>query len=493
MLLAFTLMGVRDLLQRRHSLARNYPAMWIFRYLFESIRPQIRQYLIESDTDGKPFDREQRSLVYQRAKNVMDTMPFGTERDVKAPGFEWINHSMAPKAKVDDDTRIEIGGDACSKPYSASVLNISAMSFGSLSAAAIRALNKGAKIGGFAHDTGEGGISPYHLEAGGDLIWEVGSGYYGCRDSKGKFDPEMFRDRATGDTVKMIEIKLSQGAKPGHGGMLPAAKITAEIAATRGIPQGVDCLSPAAHSAFSTPIEMMEFIAQLRELSGGKPVGFKLCVGHPYEFFAVCKAMRETGITPDFIVVDGKEGGTGAAPVEFTDHVGMPRREGMLLVQNALVGCGLREQIKIGTSGKIISGFDMALTMALGADWCNSARGFMFSLGCLQSQHCHTNQCPVGIATQDPSRQRGLDVADKAQRVANFHHHTVVALNDIVAAAGLSHPFELAPEHIQHRTQSGDNMSLAEAYEWLQPRQLLDGVVPARFQESWRRANPSSF
>jgi glutamate synthase domain-containing protein 2 len=488
-----TLWGLHDIVQTRHSLARNYPIFWAARYLFESIRPQIRQYLIESDTDGVPFDRKQRSLVYQRAKNTIDVEPFGTDRNVGATGFEWINHSIYPAPKPDQPLRVQIGGSQCARPYLASVLNISAMSFGALSAQAIRALNLGACRGGFAHDTGEGGLSPYHLEHGGDVIWEIGTGYFGCRTPEGAFDPQRFRDRASHESVRMIEIKLSQGAKPGHGGILPGAKITPEIAAIRGVPMGVDCVSPPRHGAFDSPLGMMRFIAKLRELSLGKPVGFKLCIGHRWEFLALCKAMIETDIYPDFIVIDGKEGGTGAAPVEFADHVGTPRREGLLIAGNALNGCGIRDKVKLGVSGKIISGFDMAVTMAMGADWCNSARGFMFALGCLQSQKCHTNRCPVGVATQDPSRQRGLVVEAKAQRVANYHRHTVNALADLVAAAGLEHPARLTPAHVQRRLSAQDTASLQETYEWLAPGQLIDGGAPSGWLVDWQRASASSF
>jgi glutamate synthase domain-containing protein 2 len=367
------------------------------------------------------------------------------------------------------------------------------MSFGSLSAQAIRALNMGAKIGGFAHDTGEGGLSPYHLEHGGDIIWEFGTGYFSCRTKDGAFDPERFRERAAHNQVRMIEIKLSQGAKPGHGGILPGRKVTAEIAETRGVTTGVDCVSPPQHSAFDSPVKMMQFIAELRELSLGKPIGFKLCIGHRWEFLALCKAMLETGIYPDFIVIDGKEGGTGAAPVEFTDHVGTPRREGLLIAVNALVGCGIRDKIKIGVSGKIISGFDMVVTMAMGADWCNSARGFMFALGCLQSQKCHTNECPVGIATQDPARQRGLVAEDKAQRVANFHRHTVNALTDLVCAAGIDHATDLTPAHVQRRISARETATLAESYEWLEPGQLIDGGAKHGWFADWQRASIDSF
>ena len=403
------LLGLWDMLQKRHAILRNYPVMGHFRFIFEFIRPEIRQYFIEGDTEALPFSRAERSLVYQRAKGQVDNRPFGTQLDVGEQGYEWVNHSMQPTKLSSHDFRVWIGGspdqgaegaEPCTKPYHASVFNISAMSFGALSGNAIQALNQGAKIGGFIHDTGEGSISQYHRMHGGDLIWEVASGYFGCRNADGTFSEEKFIVNATDPQVKMIELKLSQGAKPGHGGMLPGAKVTPEIAAARGIPVGVDCISPSSHSAFSTPVELMHFIAKLRRLSGGKPTGFKFCVGHPWEWFAMVKAMLETNITPDFIVVDGAEGGTGAAPVEFVDHVGVPLQEGLLLVHNSLLGVNLRHRIKIGAAGKVITAFDIARMMALGADWCNSGRGFMMALGCIQAQSCHTGTCPTGVTTR---------------------------------------------------------------------------------------------
>src|SRR5690606_7285588 len=402
-----------------------------------------------------PFSRQQRALVYQRAKHVDDVRPFGTQRDVYGVDYEWINHSLAPSAIRDDDFRILIGGRAA-QPYSASVFNISAMSFGALSANAIRALNAGAKQGGFYHDTGEGSISPYHREFGGDLVWELGSGYFGCRNDDGTFSEERFAAQARDPQVKMVEVKLSQGAKPGHGGVLPAAKVSAEIALTRGVPTGVDCVSPSRHSAFSTPLGLLQFVARLRELSGGKPAGFKLAIGHPWEWFGIAKAMQEHGeqspeLLPDFIVVDGAEGGTGAAPAEFVDHVGVPMHEALMLVHNTLVGLDLRDRIKLGAAGKIVSAFDIARTLAMGADWCNAARGYMFALGCIQSLSCHTDRCPTGIATQDPARWKRLDVPDKAVRVAEFHENTLHALRELLCAAGLEHPDQLGPEHILRR------------------------------------------
>ncbi len=490
---AFAAVGTWDLFQTKHSLRRNYPIAAHIRFLLEEIRPEIRQYFLESDTDGTPFNRASRSIVYQRAKGQLDKRPFGTELDVDAPAFEWLNHSIAPREPTKTPFRIQIGGPDCGHSYSASIFNISAMSFGALSANAIRALNKGAAIGGFAHDTGEGGYSRYHRENGGDIIWELGSGYFGCRNEDGSFSPERFAEQAASDQIKMIEIKLSQGAKPGHGGVLPAAKVSAEIAAARGVPVGVDCISPARHSAFSTPLEMVRFIAQLRELSGGKPVGFKLCIGHPWEFLSICKAALETGILPDFVVVDGAEGGTGAAPLEFTDHIGTPLRDGLLFVQNSLTGLGLRDRIRVGASGKVTTAFDIARLMALGADWCNAARGFMFALGCIQSQSCHTDRCPSGVATQDPMRQRALVVPDKAERVAHFHRSTLTALAEVIAAAGLEHPQDLRPHHISRRIASGEVKTFDQLYRFLKPGELLAGTDDRPFAEAWARAQVESF
>ncbi|MFZ5546928.1 MAG: FMN-binding glutamate synthase family protein [Pseudomonadota bacterium] len=464
--------GLRDMQQTRHSILRNYPVIGHLRFLLEFIRPELRQYFIESDNEAAPFSRQQRSLVYQRAKGEPDKRPFGTQLDVSAQGYEWINHSLAPTVLPGHDFRVTIG-EGRAQPYSASVFNISAMSFGALSAPAIQALNAGAKRGNFAHDTGEGSISAHHRLHGGDLIWEIGSGYFGCRNDDGSFSAEKFVLNARDPQVKMIELKLSQGAKPGHGGVLPAAKVSAEIAAARGVPEGTDCVSPARHAAFATPVEMLRFIDELRELSGGKPTGFKLCIGHPWEWFGIAKAMLETGLVPDFIVVDGAEGGTGAAPLEFTDHVGAPLQEGLLLVHNTLVGLNLRARIKLGCAGKVVSAFDIARMMALGADWCNAARGFMFALGCIQSQSCHTDHCPTGVATQDPLRQRALVVPTKAERVYRFHQNTLVALQELVQAAGLAHPNQISAAHIVRRTASREVKLLANELTFVQPGALL--------------------
>jgi len=491
---AVVALGLRDMFQTRHAILRNYPILAHFRFLFEMIRPEIRQYLIEGDDEEVPFSRDDRAIVYQRSKGVEDKRPFGTKMKVYGSGYQWLTHSIRPKKIDNPDFRVHIGGPECTQPYDASVYNISAMSFGALSANAISALNRGAKQGGFAHDTGEGGVSRYHKEGGGDLIYEVGTGYFGCRDLEGNFDPDKFSETAAMDQVKMIEIKLSQGAKPGQGGLLPAAKITPEIAEARGIPMDVDCHSPATHSAFDTPIEMMHFIARLRELSKGKPVGFKLCVGHRREFMCIVRAMLETGIAPDFIVVDGKEGGTGAAPMEFANHMGMPLVEGLTFVHNTLRGVGLREQIKIGASGKLIHAFDIARTLALGADWCNSARGFMFSVGCIQAQACHTNHCHTGVATQDPSRQRAIVVPDKAKRVANFHRNTLKALADMTGAAGLLHPEGFRPHHLLMREKDRDMVTGDEVYPYM-PEGFLLREDDERFGylKRWRRSAANSF
>ncbi|HEX6704971.1 MAG TPA: FMN-binding glutamate synthase family protein [Albitalea sp.] len=486
-------LGIRDTRQSRHSILRNYPVIGHIRFLLEFIRPEIRQYFLEGDNDAAPFSRQQRSLVYQRAKGEMDKRPFGTQMDVGANGYEWINHSLQPTHLPTHDFRVLIG-EGLAQPYSASVFNISAMSFGALSANAILALNAGARRGGFAHDTGEGSISAYHREHGGDLIWEIGSGYFGCRNPDGSFSEERFVANARDPQVKLIELKLSQGAKPGHGGVLPGPKVTPEIATARGVTPWQDCISPAAHSAFSTPLEMMRFIARLRELSGGKPVGFKLCIGHPWEWFALAKAMLATGITPDFIVVDGAEGGTGAAPLEFTDHVGAPLQEGLLLVHNTLVGLNLRERVKLGCAGKVVSAFDIVRTMALGADWCNSARGFMFALGCIQSQSCHTGHCPTGVTTQDATRQKALHVPTKADRVYQFHESTLKALKELVQAAGLSHPGAVTAAHIVRRCNDHEVKLLANLLPFVQPGALLRGEMPhAVFRLYWPLARAETF
>ena len=490
--------GVHDVRQSRHSVLRNYPVIGHLRFFFEFIRPEMRQYFIEGDNEAAPFSRQQRSLVYQRAKGEPDKRPFGTQHDVSAEGYEWINHSIAPTTLASHDFRITVGGERA-QPYSASIFNISAMSFGALSANAILALNAGAKRGGFAHDTGEGSISRYHREHGGDLIWEIGSGYFGCRHDDGSFSEERFAETARDPQVKMIELKLSQGAKPGHGGVLPGPKVTPEIAAARGVAVGVDCVSPSRHAAFDSPVGMLQFIEKLRTLSGGKPVGFKLCIGHPWEWFAIAKAMRETHLLPDFIVVDGAEGGTGAAPLEFTDHVGAPLQEGLMLVHNTLTGIGLRDRIQLGCAGKVVSAFDIARLMALGADWCNAGRGFMFALGCIQAQACHTGHCPTGVTTQDPMRQKALVVPTKADRVFMFHQETLRALKELVQAAGLQHPREITAAHIVRRVADHEVKLLATLLPFVKPGALLAaerGEIdwPHQvFRLYWPRASAHSF
>lgn len=484
------ILGVYDMFQTRHSILRLYPVVGHFRYMLEAVRPEIQQYFVESNTDGMPINREFRSLIYQRAKKADDTRPFGTVFDVNRAGYEWINHSIQPKHLSDVDPRVKFGGKDCKQPYMASPINISAMSFGALSKNAIMALNKGAKIGGFSHNTGEGGLSPYHLEHGGDIVWQIGTGYFGCRDEDGCFDADKFKVLASKEVVKMIEIKLSQGAKPGHGGVLPAAKLTQEIADIRHVPMGKDVISPAAHSAFSTPIGLLEFVAQLRQISGGKPVGFKLCIGRRDEFLAICKAMLESGITPDFITVDGGEGGTGAAPTEMTNSVGTPIRDALIFVNNALTGVGLRPQIRIIASGKMFSAFHVLRIIALGADAVNSARGMMLSLGCIQSRTCNTDKCPTGIATQNESRNKAIVVSDKAQRVANFHRQTVTSLVELTGAAGLSSIDELKPKHINRRVQGTDVQTYDQLYTSLDIDCLLKPkTVPDDWKHDWNSAD----
>jgi len=487
------IIGIADMLQTRRALLRNFPLLGHFRYMLESVRPEIQQYFIESNSAENPFSREKRSLVYQRAKKNIDTLPFGTKRDVYRLGYEWIDHSMHP-VKVDEcSCRLVIGKANCSKPYSASLLNISAMSFGALSKHAILALNKGASIGSFYHNTGEGGVTPHHLKNGGDLVWQIGTAYFGCRDSNGKFCPDTFKEKSALPQIKMIEIKLSQGAKPGHGGILPSAKVTKEIAQIRDIPMGKDVLSPPSHSSFDSPTGLLEFVAKLRELSGGKPVGFKLCIGIETEFLAVCKAMLKTGITPDFITVDGAEGGTGAAPLEFSNSVGAPLNDGLSFVNSSLIGASLRDKIKIIASGKITTGFHLVTKLALGADLCNSARGMMFALGCIQALKCNTNECPVGVATQNEKLYWGLDVANKAERVANFQHATVENAIDLIGVAGLETPDKLRPSHIKRRTTFGQVQDFGEVYPNIPAGSLLQENIPAYFADKWKNASADSF
>ena len=485
--------GLRDATQTRKAVLRNFPVLGHGRYLLEMIRPEINQYFIESDTDGTPFSRNMRSVVYQRAKDDLDTLPFGTQLDVYAVGYEWINHSFRAHHPGESVPRVMVGESNCSQPYSASVLNISAMSFGALSKNAILALSHGAKAGGFAHNTGEGGISAYHQEGGADLIWQIGTGYFGCRAADGGFDPDKFQERAKLAAVKMIELKLSQGAKPGHGGILPAAKLTEEISQIRGVPMGEDVNSPPAHRTFDTPLGMLDFITDLRKLSGGKPVGIKLCVGARSEFMGLCKAMAETGQHPDFITVDGSEGGTGAAPLEFSNSLGTPLSEGLAFVHNCLTGFRLRDRVRIIAAGKIVTGFHMAKAMALGADMCYSARSMMMALGCIQARRCNANDCPVGVATQREELVIGLDVGDKRVRVARFHRETVKSLNEILGAAGLNAPADLTPRHIMRRVNNTEVKTYEEIFEFIEPGSLLYDPVPESYEDAWRTSRSDAF
>jgi glutamate synthase domain-containing protein 2 len=486
------LLGTWDLLQRRHSVLRNYPVLGHARFLLERIRPELQQYFIERNFDGRPFDRDVRSIVYERAKGTDAEEPYGTERDVYRPGHEFLVPSMAPRPVAKTAPRIRIGGPDCAQPYDMALLNVSAMSFGSLSANAVLALNAGAAAGGFAHDTGEGGLSEYHLRPGGDIVWEIGTGYFGCRTGDGDFDPAEFAEKAAHDSVKCVSLKLSQGAKPGIGGVLPGAKVNAEIARVRDVPQGETVVSPPYHRVFSTPRELVLFVARMRELSGGKPAGFKLCPGSRRQFLAVCKAMLEEGVTPDFIVVDGAEGGTGAAPLEFADHVGTPLTEGLLTVHNALVGTGLRDRVRIGASGKIATGSDLVKRLVQGADYANAARAMMFALGCIQAQRCHTNTCPTGVTTQDPRRARALDVGDKSLRVRRLQEATVASALQIMASMGVTDPAHLRPHMLHRRIDPTTERSYEELYEWLAPRRLLD-EPPASWEDDWQAADPDHF
>ncbi|MFV0260660.1 MAG: FMN-binding glutamate synthase family protein [Acidimicrobiales bacterium] len=481
-----------DLTQKRHAVLRNYPVIGHLRYLLEDIRPEMQQYFVERNWDGRPYNRDVRSVIYQRAKGISDENAFGTELDVDEVGYEWLVHSVSPVAEPDEPPRIMVGGPDCRRPYSMSVLNVSAMSFGALSANAIRALNKGAAMGGFAHDTGEGGISPYHLEYGGDLVWELGTGYFGARTAGGGFDPDQFADKAADDRVKCVSLKLSQGAKPGIGGVLPGPKVTPEIAEIRGVAQGETCVSPPSHRVFSTPVELIEFIARMRDLSGGKPAGFKLCVSSRIDVLAIVKAMIQVGATPDFIIVDGSEGGTGAAPLEFEDHVGMPLTQGLMLLHNALVGAGLRDQVRVAASGKVASSTDVVKRMIQGADYLNAARAMMMAVGCIHAQKCNTDHCPVGVATQNPRRARALDVPSKAERVKNYQEETVREAITLMAAMGVADPAELNPHLLRRNVSAHRNRSYAEIHEWLEPGQLLHEPPPS-WAADWAAASADEF
>jgi glutamate synthase domain-containing protein 2 len=485
--------GVHDALQTRHTLLRNFPVLGRLRFLAESLRPELRQYFVESDSEENPLSREKRSIVYQRAKGMLDTQPFGTHRPIYATGYEWIGHSIAPVKPPRSAARVLIGQPRCAAPYDASRFNISAMSFGALSGAAILAMNEGARRGGFYQNTGEGGVSRYHLDRGGDLVWQIGTGYFGCRTEDGRFDPDAFERTAAADAIKMIELKLSQGAKPSHGGILPAQKVTHEIARARGVPVGRTVVSPPAHTAFEGPTGLLELLTELRRRAGGKPVGFKLCVGNPLEVMALVKAMHETGSRPDFITVDGAEGGTGAAPLELSNSVGMPLDDGLVFVDNALRGAGLRDQVRIVSAGKLTTGFHMLRQLALGADLCNAARAMMLAVGCVQALECNTNECPTGVATQDPRRTRGLVVADKAARVASFHRRTVDSFLELLGAAGLKDPDVLRPHHVFRRISPMDIHHLGQVFRRVEPGSLLEGEGSEPYQSLWDQARADVF
>jgi len=485
--------AIHDLTQTKSPILRNYPVLGHMRYFLTDIGPELRQYFIERDWDGRPFNRDQRNAIYERAKGKQSETSFGTVLDVYGTNHEHLVHSIAPVEAPKEPPRVLVGGKDCTKPYSISMLNVSSMSFGSLSKNAVRSLNKGAKMGGFAHNTGEGGISPYHQEHGGDLVWQLGTGYFGARTPDGEFDPAQFRDKAQDDQVKMVELKLSQGAKPGIGGVLPAGKITKEVSEIRSVAQWARTASrPAAHRVFSTPVELIEFIAEMRELSGGKPAGFKLCVSSRREVLAICKAIRQVGTAPDFIVVDGSEGGTGAAPIDYEDHVGMPLTHGLMTVDNALVGTGLRDQIKLGASGKVSGGSDIVMRMIQGADYTNSARAILMATGCIQAQRCHTGDCPTGVATQDPRRNRAVVVEDKSKAVYNFHKTTVNTAVRLMASMGVTDPSQLTPDMLRRNISPTESRSYASIYEWLRPGQLLDDV-PSAWAPDWKAASPDTF
>lgn len=490
-ILIFVLMGYQDMYQKKHTLRRIYPLFGRLRYVMEELRPKMYQYFIESDTDGKPISRIDRSTIYQRAKKELETIPFGTQLDVYAEGYEWMCHSVSPKAfdKLNHNPRVVFGNKDCKQPYSASILNISAMSFGSLSAQAVEAMNGGAQLGGFAHNTGEGGISPYHLKNGGDLIWQIGTGYFGCRDEEGNFNPELFAEKSQLPSVKMIELKISQGAKPGHGGILPASKNTEEIAKIRHIKPHTVVASPPYHSAFNTPLELVQFIQKLRELSDGKPVGFKLCIGHKAEFVSICQAMVHLDIYPDFITVDGGEGGTGAAPQEFSNYLGAPMLDGLAFVHNILNGMGIRQHIRLVASGKITSSFHIARAMALGADTCNSARAMMIAIGCIQALLCNTNRCPTGIATQDPKLTIGLDVADKKVRMANYHKGTIENFVELLGASGLDDMKNITRSHIYRRVSLNDMLTYEEIFPSIEIGSMLQGEIPERYKWDFAHAD----
>lgn len=489
----WTLIAIKDTLQNRHNILRNYPVVGHFRYLFEFVRPEIQQYFVATNQSGRPFSREVRSVIYQRAKDVIDTLPFGTQQDIDKPFYNFALHSLAPKKVDDKELRHTIGGPDCTKPYSASRLNISAMSFGALSFTAIETLNWGAQMGGFAHNTGEGGLTPYHTKHRGDIIWQLGTAYFGTRNRDGSFSPTKFKEKSRLECVKMIEIKLSQGAKPSHGGMLPAPKVSEEIANIRGITPGQDCISPPTHSEAGTPLELMDFIQRLRELSGGKPIGFKLCIGLKHEFYSLCKAMIKTNITPDFITVDGAEGGTGAAPLEFSNRLGLPSNEALLFVHHTLIGFNLRDKISLISSGKAATGFDILTKLALGANTVNSARGMMFTLGCIQAVKCNNNLCPSGVATQDKKRAAAVVPEKKRHHVKNFHDNTLVSFKELLGAMGYDSVTNLSPEDIKYRDNKGRLCSYSERFGEIKKGALLGKLVPAEYKIDIKKAHVDAF
>lgn len=493
LLVPYVVIGIYDMTFVKHNVLHNYPVIGHLRYIFEFVSPEIRQYFVETNESGRPFDRITRNLVDARANDADDTLPFGTQNDISNPGYARANHSLAPMAPNQAEARVTVGGASCKQPYSASRLNVSAMSFGALSSNAIRALNAGAKIGGFAHNTGEGGLSPYHLQEGGDIFWQIGTGYFGCRNKDGNFDAAKFHENANKPNVKMVEVKLSQGAKPSHGGVLPAAKVDAEIARIRGVDPHKDVISPPAHTAFSTPIGLLEFVQQLREATDGKPIGFKLCIGNRHEFLAICKAMLETGILPDFITIDGAEGGTGAAPVEYSDRFGVPLDEGLIFARNALIGIDKRDEIRLIASGKVATGFDIIDKIGLGADMCNSARAMLFSIGCIQALKCNTNKCPTGIATQDATRAKAVNVEEKQHRVANYHRRTVESFLDMLGAMGHTSAGELRPTSIKKRLGNEREMDYSHLYPVLAAGDLLGTDIHPEFADDWASASASTF
>lgn len=489
-----TILGIYDIVQTRHTLLRNYPVLGHFRYLLEMIRPEIQQYFIEKDIDGRPFSRDQRSVIYQRAKGELESVPFGTQLHLYQAGAEWLEHTLNHTTQVDNDPRVTIGNHQCKKPYSSSRYNISAMSYGSLSKNAIIALNRAAKSGNFSHNTGEGGLSPYHLEGGGDLVWQIGTGYFGCRNPDGSFNEGLFKEKSHLPNVRMIEIKLSQGAKPGHGGILPAVKVTDEIVKIRHVIKGQDVISPPWHSEFKTPLELMDFIQRLRDLSGGKPVGIKLCIGKRSEFVSICKAMIAKDIYPDFITIDGAEGGTGASPREFTNHMGTPLDDGLNFAHNTLKGFGIRQNVKIIAAGKVIDAFSMVTKFALGADACNCARGMMMALGCIQALRCNSNSCPTGIATQDPELYKLLDIDDKSKRVAQFHRRTISHVKDLINAMGVSRIEDIRKSHVKRRMSAGHIASYDELFPTVEENSFANSaLVPDDFKKHLSEASTERF